>query len=144
MDLMKFMPAWNATLNGLSGVLIVIGFLLIRKKRVQAHKRAMLTACCVSILFLISCVTYHSLKDGVVTRFTGTGAVRMLYLTILTSHTMLAVTIVPLAIVTVIRGLKGRVEKHRRIARWLFPLWLYVSVTGVLVYFFLYQWYPSS
>jgi putative membrane protein len=144
MDLMKFMPAWNATLNGLSGVLIVIGFLLIRKKRVQAHKRAMLTACCVSILFLISYVTYHSLKDGVVTRFTGTGAVRMLYLTILTSHTMLAVTIVPLAIVTVIRGLKGRVEKHRRIARWLFPLWLYVSVTGVLVYFFLYQWYPSS
>jgi uncharacterized membrane protein YozB (DUF420 family) len=144
MDLMKFMPAWNATLNGLSGVLLVIGFLLIRKKRVQAHKRVMLTACCVSILFLISYVTYHTLKDGVVTRFTGTGAVRMLYLTILTSHTMLAVTIVPLAIVTVIRGLKGRVEKHRRIARWTFPLWLYVSVTGVLVYFFLYQWYPSS
>ncbi len=144
MELVKWMPAWNATLNGLSGVFLLIGFILIRNKRVQAHKRFMLAACATSVLFLISYVTYHTLRGGVLTRFAGTGAIRTFYLTMLTSHTILAVTIVPLAIVTVFNGLKMRVAKHRRIARWTFPLWMYVSVTGVLVYFFLYQWYPSG
>src|SRR5688572_12552775 len=104
----------------------------------------MLAACATSVLFLVCYVTYHSLRGGVVTRFSGTGAMRTLYLTILTSHTILAVVILPLAVLSVFNGLKMRVEKHRRVARWTFPLWMYVSVTGVLVYFFLYQWFPSS
>jgi len=143
MELVHWMPAWNATLNGLSGMFLLTGYVLIRNKRIEAHKRFMLAACAMSVLFLISYVTYHALRGGVVTRFAGTGSIRTLYLTILTSHTILAVTILPMAILTVRNGLRMRVEKHRRIARWTFPLWIYVSVTGVLVYFFLYQWYPA-
>ena len=115
----------------------------MKRGQIGIHKRFMLAACATSVLFLISYVTYHSMRGGVVTRFTGTGAMRTLYFTILTSHTILAVTILPLAIITVRNGLKMRVPQHRRIARWTFPLWIYVSVTGVLVYFFLYHWYPS-
>jgi putative membrane protein len=140
----SFFPPLNASLNALSGVFLLIGFVLIRQKRIQAHKRFMLAACATSVLFLVCYVTYHSLRGGVVTRFSGTGAMRTLYLTILTSHTILAVVILPLAVLSVFNGLKMRVEKHRRVARWTFPLWMYVSVTGVLVYFFLYQWFPSS
>ena len=140
----SFFPPLNASLNALSGVFLLIGFVLIKQKRIQAHKRFMLAACATSVLFLICYVTYHSLRGGVVTRFTETGAVRTLYLTILTSHTILAVVILPLAVLSVFNGLKMRVEQHRRVARWTFPLWMYVSVTGVLVYFFLYQWFPSS
>ena len=88
-------------------------------------------------------VTYHALRGGVVTKFAGTGTIRTVYLAILTSHTILAVIIVPLAIYSVIKGLKMRVAQHRRVAKWTFPLWLYVCVTGVLVYFFLYHWFPS-
>jgi putative membrane protein len=144
MEFVKSMPALNASLNALSGVFLVIGFVLIRQKKIQAHKRFMLAACTTSLLFLASYLTYHYLKGGVVTRFTGTGAIRTLYLTILTSHTILAVVIVPLAILSVWNGLKMRVETHRRFAKWTFPIWMYVSVTGVLVYFFLYQWFPAS
>ena len=140
----SFFPPLNASLNALSGVFLLIGFVLIKQKRVQAHKRFMLAACTTSVLFLICYVTYHSLRGGVVTRFSETGAIRTLYLTILTSHTILAVVILPLAVLTVFNGLKMRVDKHRRVARWTFPLWMYVSVTGVLVYFFLYQWFPSG
>ena len=140
----SFFPPLNASLNALSGVFLLIGFVLIKQKRIQAHKRFMLAACATSVLFLICYVTYHSLRGGVVTRFSETGAMRTLYLTILTSHTILAVVILPLAVLSVFNGLKMRVEKHRRVARWTFPLWMYVSVTGVLVYFFLYQWFPSS
>ena len=136
-------PPLNASLNALSGILLLIGYVLIRQKKIQLHKRFMLAACTTSVLFLICYVTYHTIRGGVVTRFAGTGFWRTLYLSILTSHTILAVVILPLAILSVYNGLKMRVPQHRRVARWTFPLWMYVSVTGVLVYFFLYHWFPS-
>jgi uncharacterized membrane protein YozB (DUF420 family) len=143
MTAVEFFPPLNASLNALSGVFLLIGYVLIRQKRIQLHKRFMLAACTSSVLFLICYVTYHSIRGGVVTRFAGTGFWRTFYLTMLTSHTILAVVILPLAIVSVYNGLKMRVPQHRRVARWTFPLWMYVSVTGVLVYFFLYHWFPS-
>ncbi len=143
MTAVEFFPPLNASLNALSGVLLMIGYALIRQRRIQAHKRFMLAACTSSVLFLICYVTYHTIRGGVVTKFAGTGAWRTLYLSILTSHTILAVVILPLAILSVYNGLKMRVPQHRRVARWTFPLWMYVSVTGVLVYFFLYHWFPS-
>ena len=143
MTVVQFFPAFNATLNALSGILLLTAYVHIRAKRIRLHRRFMLAACATSVLFLISYVTYHTLRGGVVTKFAGAGAWRTVYLTILTSHTILAVVIVPLAILSVWNGLKMRVERHRRVARWTFPLWMYVSVTGVLVYFFLYHWFPS-
>lgn len=104
----------------------------------------MLAACTTSLLFLVSYVTYHAMRHGVVTRFAGTGAIRTFYLWMLGTHTILAVVIIPLAILSVMNGLRMRVVQHRRVARWTFPLWMYVSVTGVLVYFFLYHWFPSA
>jgi putative membrane protein len=141
--LLQLFPIVNASLNALSGLFLLTGYVLIRQRRIQLHKRFMLAACTTSILFLICYVTYHSLRHGVVTRFAGTGGWRTFYLAMLTSHTILAVVIVPLAVYTVLNGLKMRVPQHRRVARWTFPLWMYVSITGVLVYFFLYQWFPS-
>jgi len=143
MTAVEFFPPLNASLNALSGVFLLIGYSLIRQKKIQAHKRFMLAACTSSVLFLICYVTYHTIRGGVVTKFAGTGLWRTLYLSILTSHTILAVIILPLAILSVYNGLKMRVPQHRRVARWTFPLWMYVSVTGVLVYFFLYHWFPS-
>ncbi|HEX3577120.1 MAG TPA: DUF420 domain-containing protein [Thermoanaerobaculia bacterium] len=141
---MQILPAINATLNGASGVLLLIAYVFIRKRNIAMHKRFMLAACTTSLIFLACYVLNHILRHGVVTRFTATGWVRPLYFTILISHTILAITIVPMAILSVRNGLKMRVMQHRRIAKWTFPLWMYVSVTGVLVYFFLYQWYPSA
>jgi putative membrane protein len=141
--LLRFFPILNASLNALSGLFLLIAYVFIRRRRIELHKRFMLAACTTSILFLICYVTYHSLRHGVVTRFAGTGGWRTFYLAMLTSHTILAVVIVPLAIYTVLNGLRMRVPQHRRVARWTFPLWMYVSITGVLVYFFLYQWFPS-
>jgi len=137
------LPAVNATLNALSGVFLLIAYWHIRNKRITQHKRFMLAACAASVVFLCCYVLNHYLRHGVVTRFTGTGAIRPVYFAILISHTILAITIVPMAILSVRNGLKMRVAPHRRIARWTFPLWMYVSVTGVIVYFFLYHWYPS-
>lgn len=144
MSAVEVFPPLNATLNALSGILLLIAYRYIRAKNIVQHKRFMLAACTTSILFLICYVTYHTIRGGVVTRFAGTGGWRTLYLTILTTHTILAVTIVPLAILSVFNGLKMRVPQHRRIAKWTFPLWMYVSVTGVLVYFFLYHWFPGQ
>ena len=146
MSAVEFFPPLNATLNALSGVFLLIAYRYIRSTppRVAQHKRFMLTACATSVLFLICYVTYHTIRGGVVTRFAGEGIWRTVYLTILTSHTILAVVILPLAILSVWNGLKMRVPQHRRVARWTFPLWMYVSVTGVLVYFFLYHWFPSA
>jgi uncharacterized membrane protein YozB (DUF420 family) len=141
---MTWFPALNASLNALSGVFLLIAYVLIRRKKIELHKRFMLAACTTSLLFLVSYITYHSLRGGVVTKFAGTGGIRTLYLSILTSHTILAIVIVPLAIASVVNGLKMRVPQHRRVAKWTFPLWMYVSVTGVLVYFFLYHWFPSA
>ncbi len=137
------LPLINATLNALSGVLLLIAFILIKQRRIQAHKRFMLAACTTSLLFLAGYVTNHYLRHGVVTRFTGTGWIRPVYFTLLTTHTILAIVILPLAIISVLHGLNMRVPQHRRVAKWTFPLWMYVSVTGVLVYCFLYRWYPA-
>jgi putative membrane protein len=141
MSWLQVMPPINATLNGLSGVFLLTGYTLIRQKRIEAHKRFMLAACITSLVFLGCYLTYHYF--GGMSRFAGTGWSRPLYFSILISHTILAVTIVPLASISVFNGLKRRIPQHRRIARWTFPMWMYVSVTGVLVYFFLYQWFPS-
>ena len=137
----EFFPPLNASLNALSGIFLLIAYVHIRAKRIAQHRRFMLAACTTSVLFLICYVTYHALRGGVVTRFTGTGIWRTVYFTILGTHTVLAVVILPMVIVTLYNGLKMRVPQHRRIARWTFPLWMYVSVTGVLVYFFLYHWF---
>lgn len=144
MKLVEFLPALNASLNATTGVLLVIGYTLIRRKRIALHRRFMLAACGTALLFLFFYVLNHVLRHGLVTRFTATGPIRPIYFFILISHTFLAVTIVPMVILTVMNGLRMRVPQHRRIARWTFPLWMYVSVTGVLVYFFLYHWFPSS
>ena len=137
------MPTLNAILNATSGLLITIGYVMIRRRRISAHRACMIGAVVCSSLFLVSYVTYHVGFGKGVTRFTGTGAVRWVYLSILISHTILAVTIVPFVIVTLRRALRGDFLKHRRVARWTFPMWLYVSVTGVIVYFMLYHWYPG-
>ena len=144
MTLVAVLPAINATLNATSGILLLIAYVLIKQHKVAQHRRFMLAACYTSLTFLCCYVLNHYLRHGVVTRFKGTGAIRPVYFTLLTTHTILAIVIVPMVIVTLFNGLKMRVLQHRRIAKWTFPLWMYVSVTGVLVYFFLYQWFPSS
>lgn len=136
------MPEVNASLNAASGVLLLTAYVLIRRKKVEQHRRFMIAACITSLVFLACYVLNHVLRHGVVTRFTETGWVRTLYFAILISHTILAITIVPLIIISLRNGLRMRVAQHRRIAKVTFPLWMYVSVTGVLVYFFLYQWFP--
>jgi uncharacterized membrane protein YozB (DUF420 family) len=134
-------PAINASLNGSSTVLLLTGRWLISRRRIAQHRLVMLTAMVTSTLFLISYVYYHIHVGSV--HFQGTGWSRPLYFTILISHVVLAVVIVPLVIITLIRALRERFDKHRAIARWTFPLWLYVSVTGVLVYFMLYHWFAA-
>jgi uncharacterized membrane protein YozB (DUF420 family) len=131
------LPAVNASLNALSGLLLLCGYTLIRLRRIALHRTFMIAAFTASSLFLICYVVYHAQVGSV--RFTREGLVRPLYFTILATHVALAFTLVPLAIVTLSRGLKARYPQHRRIARWTFPVWLYVSVTGVLVYVLLYQ-----
>lgn len=139
-----FLPTLNAILNATSGILITIGFFFIRNRRIAAHRACMIGAVTSSSLFLISYLVYHVGFGAGVTRFTGTGWVRSVYYCILISHTILAVTVVPFIVVTLTRALKGRFVLHRRIARWTFPMWLYVSVTGVIVYLMLYHFYPSA
>ena len=131
------LPALNATLNAISGVLLAIGYLLIRARRIEQHRRCMIAAFVASSLFLVSYVVYHAQVGSV--RFTREGFVRPLYFTILITHVTLAAAVLPLAILTLSRGLQARYAKHRAIARWTLPIWLYVSVTGVLVYVLLYQ-----
>ena len=131
------LPAINASLNALSGLLLLLGYVLIRAGRIEQHRRCMIAAFATSSLFLVCYVIYHAQVGSV--SFTRAGFVRPLYFSILITHVMLAATVLPLAIVTLSRGLKRRFAKHRVIARWTFPIWLYVSVTGVLVYVLLYQ-----
>jgi putative membrane protein len=131
------LPAINASLNAISGVLLVIGYALMRARRIDLHRRVMIAAFFTSSLFLICYLIYHAQVGSV--RFTREGFVRPVYFTILITHVTLAATVLPLAIITLTRGLKGRYPRHRAIARWTFPIWLYVSVTGVLVYVLLYQ-----
>ena len=124
-------------LNGTAAVLLITAYSLIRRGKREAHKRVMLAAFAVSTVFLISYLMYHAQVGSV--HYPRTGVIRTIYLTILTTHTILAATVPVLAIVTLRRGLKGDFVRHRRIARWTLPIWLYVSVTGVVVYLMLYQ-----
>ena len=133
------LPALNATLNAAAATLLVIGYILIRSGRVQQHKRVMLGAFATSTLFLISYVIYHA---NIGSRpFPGTGMIRTVYLTILFTHIVLAMVIVPMVLITLSRALRERFDRHAAIARWTLPLWLYVSVTGVIVYVMLYRMY---
>jgi protein SCO1/2/putative membrane protein len=131
------LPALNAVLNATSAVLLTIGWTLIRRGRVAQHRKFMIAAFCTSVLFLVSYLTYHAQVGSV--RFTKQGPIRAVYFTILLTHTVLAVVIVPLVLMSLRRGLKRQDARHRAIARWTLPLWLYVSVTGVVVYLMLYQ-----
>jgi uncharacterized membrane protein YozB (DUF420 family) len=132
--------ALNATLNGTSALLLACGYCAIRSRKIQLHKRLMISAFVVSCLFLVSYVIYH-LRIHQVIHFQGQGWIRPVYFTLLTSHTILAIVIVPLILITLRRALLARFDKHQIIARWTLPLWFYVSVTGVIVYFMVYQIY---
>jgi putative membrane protein len=134
------LPAVNASLNATSAVLLTAGYVAIRRRNVAVHRACMIAAFATSIVFLGCYVVYH-LHAGT-TRFPGTGLARTIYFTILGTHTPLAATVPFLAIVTLSRALAARFDSHRRIARWTWPIWMYVSVTGVLVYVMLYQLYP--
>jgi putative membrane protein len=131
------LPTVNASLNALSGVFLLVGYVLIRRRHITAHRNAMLGAFASSTLFLISYVVYHAQAGS--RPFTGQGVIRYVYFAILISHVILATAILPMAISTLSRGLRGRYVEHKRIARWTFPTWMYVSVTGVIVYVMLYQ-----
>lgn len=131
------LPAVNATLNALSGVLLLVGYLLIRARRIEPHRRCMLAAFATSSLFLVCYLVYHYEVGSV--PFTRQGIVRPIYFSILITHVILAAAVLPLALVTLSRGLQARYARHRAIARWTLPIWLYVSVTGVLVYVLLYE-----
>lgn len=131
------LPALNATLNAISGVLLMTGYAFIRRGQIRRHRAAMISACIVSALFLTSYVIYHANIGS--KPFTGRGPIRIVYFTILLTHVVLAATVPPLAIITLSRGLRARFERHVAIARWTFPIWMYVSVTGVIVYFMLYR-----
>jgi putative membrane protein len=131
------LPALNATLNASAAVLLSIGYVLIRKGRIETHRKVMLAAFTTSALFLISYLVYHANVGS--KRFPGQGTIRTVYLTILLTHTVLAAAIVPLVLVTLSRALSARFDRHRTIARLTLPIWLYVSVTGVVVYWMLYR-----
>ena len=130
------LPTLNALLNTLSAALLISGYAMIRRGKVEVHRACMLAAFATSTLFLISYLVYHANVGSVA--FTGRGAVRTVYFTILISHVSLAALVPPLALVTLTHGLRKRFDRHRRIARWTLPVWLYVSVTGVIVYAMLY------
>ena len=131
------LPTLNAALNATCAVLLLLGYVLIRRGRREAHRRAMLAAVSCSALFLVSYLAYHAQVGSV--RFQGQGAIRTVYFTILLTHTVLAAAIVPLVLITLVRALQQRFDRHRRLARVTLPLWAYVSVTGVVIYVMLYR-----
>ena len=136
-SVLSFLPSLNAGLNAASALLIILGFILIRQGAWTGHALCMCSALGTSTLFLISYLTYHFFHGA--THFTGHGWIRPVYFTILISHTILAVAVVPLVLVTLSRALRSQFERHRKIAKLTFPIWLYVSVTGILVYWMLYR-----
>ena len=142
------LPAVNAGLNTLSTVLLVLGFRFIKAGHRTAHRNCMLTACCTSLLFLVCYVTYHEsmrrTHGAAHTRFLEPQWFRPVYLAILYTHLVAAVVILPLVIVTLVRALKGNFDRHKQIARWTWPLWMYVSVTGVVIYLLLYRIFPQQ
>ena len=147
MELLGIFPHINAVLNATSGLFLICGFYFIRTNQIERHRTCMLTACSVSAGFLISYLSHHALRTYYFglgpTRFTGEGVARPVYLTILTSHTFLAALVAPFVIRTLWLGLKMRADKHRNLARLVFLVWLYVSITGVIVYILLYHVYPA-
>jgi uncharacterized membrane protein YozB (DUF420 family) len=137
-----FFPALIASLNGISAILLLIGRYLIARGKLAAHRASMIGAVIASALFLACYVYFHAHVGDI--HFLGQGVWRTVYFWLLIPHVILAIVIVPMVIITLSRGLRGRYDRHRAIARWTWPLWMYVSVTGVLVYFMLYQWFPHS
>jgi uncharacterized membrane protein YozB (DUF420 family) len=137
-------PAFNATMNGIATALIAAGFVCIKRGKKEAHRKCMLSAAAFSALFLVGYVTYHTLRRGLHTPFGGAGFIRDIYFPMLVSHIVLAVSIAYLVPRTFLFALKGNYVRHKAWARIVFPIWFYVSVTGVLVYFFLYQWWPAA
>jgi uncharacterized membrane protein YozB (DUF420 family) len=135
----EFLPALNALLNTTSAILLVTGHRMIEKGRRETHRKFMIAACVVSSCFLVSYLTYHYYHGT--TRFTGEGWVRPFYFTLLGSHTVLAAAVVPLVLISLRRGLRNEIGRHKAIARWTYPVWLYVSITGVVVYVMLYHIY---
>jgi putative membrane protein len=131
------LPLVNAILNGSSALLLTFGYYLIRKKKTRHHHRVMITALSVSCLFLVSYLFYHANVGSV--RYTGQGWLRTVYFSILISHTLLAALVPPLAIITLFLAVRERFDRHQRLARWTFPIWLYVSFTGVVIYLMLYR-----
>ncbi|HXT12209.1 MAG TPA: DUF420 domain-containing protein [Candidatus Angelobacter sp.] len=137
------LPACNATFNGLAGVFLGFGYYFVKRGKVIAHRNCMIAAVCSSVLFLASYLTYHFMVPGI-THFRNPTWFRPIYLAILATHTILAMIIVPLVIITLTFALRQRFDKHKRIARWTWPIWMYVSVTGVLIYLLLYQIFPQQ
>lgn len=148
MDLLQIFPHLNATLNGLSGVFLLGGFYFIRTKQIAKHRASMLAAFSLSSVFLACYLAHHALRTYYFglgpTEFRGEGVVRPIYFTVLTSHSILAAVVAPFILVTLWRALKGRFDIHKKLARLVFPVWLYVSVTGVVVYLMLYQFYAAK
>jgi putative membrane protein len=138
--MMSYLPSVDATLNAASALLLILGFFFIRRKKIRAHKTCMLSAFATSTIFLACYLTYHYFHGT--THFPGRGIVRSLYFLLLGSHTVLAALIVPLVLITLYRAWRCRFPQHRQIARWTLPLWFYVSVTGVVVYWILYHLLP--
>lgn len=134
------LPTINAILNGTSAFLLICGYAFILKRKVAAHRACMLAAMASSTLFLVSYLIYHAQVGA--TKFTGIGWVRYFYFAVLISHTVLAAVVVPMALITLYRALRNEFHRHRLIARWTLPIWLYVSATGVLIYLMLYHWFP--
>ena len=139
--MIPYLPSVDATLNAASAVFLTLGFFFIRQRNIRAHKACMLSAFTTSMIFLVCYLTYHYFHGT--THFRGQGVVRSFYFALLGSHTLLAAVIVPLALTTLYRALRHRFPQHKRIARWTLPVWLYVSVTGVVVYLMLYHLYPA-
>jgi uncharacterized membrane protein YozB (DUF420 family) len=135
------LPTLNAILNSASALLLVTGYCFIKRKNINAHRACMVGAFATSTLFLVSYLVYHFNVGSV--KFQGQGVMRPIYFAILLTHTVLAAIIVPMVLLTLWRALKGRFDKHRAIARWTFPIWLYVSMTGVVIYLMLYCFYPA-
>ena len=140
--MLEYLPTLNAVLNSTCALLLLIGHHKLKQGNRTAHKKIMISAFSVSVLFLISYLTYHAYHGT--TSFTGEGWIRPVYFTILVSHTILAALVAPLAILTLRLGLKSRFHSHARLARWTYPIWLYVSITGVIVYLMLYQFYMAN
>jgi len=142
------LPAVNASLNGLSAIFLTSGFIFIRRGNKIAHRNCMISAFCTSVVFLVCYVIYHSYRYYALhvgpTRFEHPQWFRPIYLTILLTHTVLAIVIVPMILITLSRALREKFDRHKKIARWTWPLWMYVSITGVVVYLLLYQIFPQK